>query len=396
MGCTSYQQVRSWIYDTLCAMKKPVLVIFGGVSAEHGVSVVTGLQALEHVDPSTYEPLAIFISKTGEASVLPSLTSRKGYLKAKREAVTFGKDSTGGFVRFGALAGKKVYPHAALLCLHGGLGENGSVQGLLEACGIPYTSPNVEASAIAMNKRLTKEVLRAAGITVAPDARAFAKEIQAGSKAVTARVEAEIALPVIVKPVHAGSSIGIGIAKTSVELEKRLIEAAAMDSEVLVEPFFSPITEYNCSVRSVKGVPTASPIERPMSQDEILSFADKYERGGKKTGGGMASLSRELPAKIDAALTKQITDTALAAYTATRMKGLVRIDFMRVPDGTLYLTEINTIPGSLSFYLWEAAGVSYEELIRDLIEEAVQEAESARTKQLDYTSDIITRFVSEG
>jgi len=208
----------------------------------------------------------------------------------------------------------------------------------------------------------------------------------------------KIKLPVIIKPAHMGSSIGIHIAKTRVELKKYLLEAAHVDSEIVVERLAGNFTEYNVSARKVNGKVETSEAERPVSQDEILSFADKYQRGGKKTGG-MASLNRELPAKISKALEKKLKSLAIEVFKAARAKGMVRIDFMVAGKHNMafgkniYVTEINPIPGSMSYYLWEASGISFKRQITDLIEQAIKDNEDRLSKRLNYKSDIIEKFV---
>ena len=369
---------------------KTVLFMFGGVSAEHEVSVVTGLQALEHLDRSKYDPAVMYADKEGRLFHLPGLFSRKGYLRAKRIPASFGRDEKGGFVRAGGLTALR--PYAAFLAFHGGTGESGPLQGLLESCGIPFTSCGVEASAVAMNKWLTKEAAKGISVPVVPAVLVTGVEVRADSRAAAAKAEKELGFPVIVKPAHLGSSIGISVAKSAVELEKRLIEAAHMDQTIVVERFLSGMTEYNCAVRKVADTYEASEVERPLGKDEILSFADKYERGAKKTGGGMASLQRELPAKIPAEKRALIQEFAKKVFAAIGGKGMARIDFME-HEGTLYLTEVNPIPGSMAFYLWEASGIPYREQISTLIEEAVNDAEAAKSLRLDYHSDIIERFV---
>ena len=376
-------------------MPKPVLIIFGGISAEHEVSVITGLQVLEGLDPEQYHPLVLYIDKYGKFFHIPNLRDRQNFLTARRKPASFGKDAKGGFMEIGGLPRKKIYPYAAYLATHGGLGESGPLQGLLEMIGIPFTSPGQEASALMMNKQLTKEIVRKVGVETVPGMSVLASEVKKDLEGLSKKIVQELALPVIIKPVHLGSSIGINIARTEIELKKFLIEASYIDNEVLVERFLSSFEEFNCAVRSINGMLEASEIERPMSKDEILSFADKYERGGKKSGDGMASSQRELPANIDATLKHNIQALSKKAFLACRGKGMVRIDFMVTPDGKTYLTEINPIPGSMAFYLWEASGISFREQISDLIEQAVSDADIARASRLDYKSNIIEKFIAQ-
>jgi len=379
-------------------MKKDVLIVFGGISAEHEVSVITGLQIVEEIDRTIYEPHAVYITKQGEFFYLRRLMKRQGFFSVSRKRVMFGKDKHGGFIAVtnGAfpLRTKKIYPYAAYLALHGGKGEGGPTQGLFEELEIPFTSAGQESSVIAMNKELTRMIAREAGIPVAPGMSVRAEAIRAGVEDVSKKVIAALALPVIIKPVHLGSSIGISIARTEVELQKCLLEAAFIDNEILVEKYLTLAAEYNCAVRTVNGIIEVSEVERPFSKDEILSFADKYQRGAKKagSGAGMASLDRELPAHIDAALRESIQCMAKKLFIACGAKGMPRIDFMLTADNALYLTEINPIPGSMAFYLWEASGIPFKRQITDLIEQAVRDEDAARSTKLDYETDIIKKF----
>ena len=356
---------------------KKVIILFGGVSAEHEVSVISGLQVIENIDRKLFTPYAIKLHKDGLFEYYENLNKRKNYLKIKPQIINFGKDKVGAYFTPEGLLKKKTYIDIAYLAFHGGNGESGQLQGFLETLDIPYTSSSVEASAIAMNKILTKEVLEQNGIKTV--------EYYRDTK--------NIKLPVIIKPVHLGSSIAINVAKTQVELKKYLLEANQVDSEVLVERYIKDFKEYNVSVRKVNGIVETSEIEKPLSSEEILSFADKYQRGGKKTGG-MASLQRELPAKISKELETKIKDTAIKAFKAIRAKGMLRIDFM-LEGKTLYLTEINPIPGSMSFYLWEASGVSFKQQITDLLNQAIIDNEERLSTRLDYKTDIIEKFINQ-
>lgn len=375
-------------------MNKPVVIMFGGISPEHEVSVISGLQIVESIDREIYEPHVVYVTKQGEFQYLEDLTNRKQFLSAKRKAVGFGRDSKGGYLEIPGFRSNRIYPYAAYLAFHGGLGEGGGVQGLLESLGMAYTSTSQESAVITMNKQLTKEQVAKVGVGVVEGISLFAADIRPDSENQAKLVEDKLGLPVIIKPVHLGSSIGIKVAKTAVELEKYLLEAAFVDKEILVEKYLTGFTEYNSAVRLIDGKLEVSEIERPLSRDEILSFADKYQRGSKKTGGsGMASLQRELPANISAELRTEIQEAAKKAFATCRCKGMVRIDFMQTKEGELLLTEINPIPGSMAFYLWEASGVPFKQQITDLLEQAVRDAETSKSTALDYQSDIVEKFV---
>jgi D-alanine-D-alanine ligase len=199
-------------------------------------------------------------------------------------------------------------------------------------------------------------------------------------------------LPVILKPVHLGSSIGIKVARSEIELEIFLNELSYLDDQILVEKYLENIKEYNCSVRTNKGVVECSPIEKPISSEEILSFKDKYEKEGGKKSGGMASLTREIPAKITENTGKSIQEYSLNIYKSIKASGVVRIDFICDSTGNIFFNEINPIPGSMSFYLWEAGGITFREQITESINECLNfSQEKLRFKN---QTDIIEKFTA--
>lgn len=368
---------------------KNIIVLFGGRSAEHEVSVITGLQVLENIDRKKYTPYAIKLDKNNQFQYYDGLVSRKNYLEMHPQIVDFSRDNKGAYFETGKIIKKKIYVDTAYLAFHGGNGESGPIQGFLEILDIPYTSPNVESSSIAMNKQITKQIVKSYDISVVDGISVCDQDVKQNVDQVIKNLRMK--LPLIIKPVHLGSSIAINIAKTKVELKKYLLEAAQVDTEIVVEKLITNFEEYNISVRQINSQIITSEIEKPLSTDDILSFADKYQRGGKKTGG-MASLQRDLPAKISSTIEKKIKSTAVDVFKAIRAKGLVRIDFMVVGE-TVYVTEVNPIPGSMSFYLWEASGVSFKQQITDLLEQAAKDTEIKKSKQLDYTTDIVEKFV---
>ncbi len=365
---------------------KTVVVSFGGVSPEHEVSVITGLQVLEHTDRKLFQVHALFVSDNGEYFLLSNAQSRSDFLNGRRSPVLFGVDEKGGFLQTKGIFAQKIYPDCAFFAFHGGKGESGPLQGLFDSLKIPFTSSSVAASSVSMNKALTKEVVSAYGIDVIPG-------VVVSSADVTAQTKIPLKLPVIVKPAHLGSSIGVAVAETNAALTKALLASAQVDSEIIVEQLMKDFTEYNCAVRKINGKLEASEVEKPLRKDEILSFADKYQRGGGKKSSGMASLSRELPAHITKELRKQIQETAMRVYGSIRAKGMIRCDFMVVKK-KLYLIEVNPIPGSMAFYLWEASGISFTDQITDLINEAIRDYEMDSSKKLTYHTDIIEKFVN--
>ncbi len=371
---------------------KKIAVCFGGISPEHEVSIITGLQVIENIDTTSFAVYPIYVSKEGEFFYLPQVMSRNDFLTSSKNPITFGRDNKGGYFQSSGLLGRKIYLDASYLAFHGGNGESGPIQGLFDTCGIPYTGQSVFTSCVSMNKQVTKELVASLGVPTIPGLSFSTADIKMNTKAIVSKVSKKLGLPVIVKPVHLGSSIGVVVCESEVALTKALLSSAHIDEEVVVEKLMKNFVEYNVAVRSIKGIPEVSEIEKPIKKDEILSFADKYERGGGKKSGGMASLVRELPAKISSALKKQIQEYALNTYTALRATGMLRCDFMYA-NKKLYLVEVNPIPGSMSFYLWEASGISFSDQITSSLEEALFVSEKSRSMRLTYDTDIVKSFV---
>lgn len=372
-------------------MKKNILILFGGVSSEHEVSIITGLQIIENIDHELYTPIALYISKDGEFLLMPKLKNKKDFFKSNRIKCSFKHNEEGSYIEYG-ISHKKIYIYSAYLALHGGLGEGGQLQGLLECFSFAYTSPDFESSAICMNKCITKEILASYKIPTISGLSVKDYEFKQNPKYLITKIKRDLGLPAIIKPAHLGSTIGINVAHDEIELEKYLSAAVLVDKEVLVEKYLNNITEYNISLRTINNEVIFSEIEKPMRKSDILTFADKYANGAKKTGG-MASLDRELPAKISPLLEARIKELAKQTYEALRCTEMVRIDFIE-SDSKLYLCEVNQIPGSMAFYLWEAEGIQFKDQITMDIEESIKRRDNVLSKRFSYSTDIVDKFIS--
>ena len=366
-------------------------VIFGGRSVEHEVSIVTAHQLMA-VLRERHEVVPIYISREGRWFTGPRLEDLDVYRDKRWEQVgeeavlapTFG---AGGLtIAQGRLkAPKKVALDVVVPAVHGTFGEDGTLQGLLELAGLPYAGSGVVASAVGMDKVAMKTALRGAGLPLVPDV-VVDLERSDGLDAGLDEVERTLGYPAFVKPVKAGSSVGIGKARDRATLRELIDVAGRYDSRVLVEKAMESCIEINCSVLGGGGrEPRVSVCEQPVAWEEFLSFEDKYMRGGNagqgkgtpaggaKSGEGMASLDRRIPAPISEEATKQIQENALAAFLATGASGVARIDsFLNTETGQTWVMEINTVPGSFSFYLWEASGMSFDELAQNLLDIALQ------------------------
>jgi D-alanine-D-alanine ligase len=272
--------------------------------------------------------------------------------------------------------------------MHGLHGEDGTIQGLLELANVPYTSTGVAGSALGMDKIMMKQFFRGADLPVLPGIGVTRTRYLSEPKSVFEEVEKELGYPVFVKPANLGSSIGVSRADDRESLEESLELAFEYDRRVLIEAGLDKPIELNCSVLGYDEEIEASPIEMPINQDEFLDFKDKYlASGGSK---GMASLHRVLPAPIEDELRDEIQEMSRKIFRMLDCKVVVRIDYMFDKNaGKLYITEINTIPGSLAFYLWENAGVAYTRLIDRMVGYAEKAHGDKNRANYAYTSDIL-------
>lgn len=356
-------------------------VVFGGRSVEHDVSIVTAAQVME-VLRGRHEVTPIYVTREGRWLSSPELASvevfRKGrWAEVAEEAFIPPLTGYAGLMVAGRrLRGPRRVPLDVVVpCMHGTYGEDGTLQGLLELADIPYTGSGVVGSAVGMDKAAMKAAFQAAGLTVVPHTEVFVERLDAAGPAALEEIEAAVGYPAFVKPARLGSSVGIGKAADREGLVAALDVARRYDRRLLVEPAMEGCIEVNCSVLGGPGVePRVSVCEQPIAWEEFLSFSDKYMRGEKaaRAPQGMAAQERRIPAPISEELTKQVQDNAVRAFDAVEASGVARIDsFVREPSGDTWVMEINTIPGSMSFYLWEASGLPFDELMDELIARAL-------------------------
>ena len=353
-------------------------MFFGGRSVEHEVSIITAMQAISALDQERYFPVPVYMTKDGLMYSGPGFDAIESYrdvpaLLKKGYPVTLAR--AGGDVvltRFPVkLFGSAETPiHAALPAVHGANAEDGTVAGLCEAFGLPYAGCDVTASALCMDKAASKAVLAQAGLPVLPCVTASASEYASGADAVIGRIEERFEYPVIVKPNNLGSSVGVSKAGDREALADALDMAFRFTHRVLAEQCLSPMREINCAVLGDSEHAAASVCERPFGGLDFLSYGDKYQSGGAK--GGMASAGRELPADIPQEVSERVRKLSVAAFQALDCAGVARVDCM-IDDktGEIYVNELNTIPGSLAFYLWEASGMSFSEQLTGMIKLAL-------------------------
>lgn len=359
-------------------MKEDILIIFGGPSLEAEVSTITALQTFRNIDTSRYTPHLINMNDKNRLeywtfdstrNIIKSITPIE--LSRTNHSITLNLIGIFSFLR------KKINPAAAILCFHGSPGESGAVQGVCDLLGLPYTSSPILASAIIQDKEMCKRILRDAKIPTLPCITVSRDEIKKDITSAISFIEKSQPYPLIAKGNNLGSSIGVRACFQKDDLIAALLEISELDTEILCEEYLEHVTEYNIAVTRKNGDIIVSEIEQPLTDDTILSFEDKYVKGANKLVASNTKPNKILPAQIPESLRKQIESTAIKAYSTVKAAGIVRIDFMLTKDSSLYITEINNIPGSLSSFLWEAKGIAFSEILHNEISEAIKRLQTS-------------------
>ncbi len=390
-------------------MKIKVGVLFGGKTVEHEISIISAIQAMGYLDRNKYEVIPIYITKNNEFYVgeevgkIESYTDINSLIKNSQRVIMVRDDNKVNLIKYPQkMFSKGVvdYIDIAFPIVHGTNVEDGTLQGFLKMFNIPYVGCDVLSSAVGMDKYVMKTVLKDNGIPVLDCKCYTAKQYDENEEAIIEEIEKAIGYPLIVKPVNLGSSIGISKAENRTELYDSLDTAFRYATKVLVETAVQNLKEINCSVLGDYEEAEASECEEPVSSDKILTFAEKYigdgsakgakgTKGGVKSSGGskgMATLKRKIPADITDAQRDEIRSLAVKAFKCLGCGGVSRIDFMMdTATGNIWLNEINTIPGSLSFYLWEPIGVKYSELLDRMISLALKR--ERESENITYTFD---------
>ena len=379
-------------------MKLNVAVFFGGRSVEHEISIISAQQTIAAADKEKYNIIPIYIAKTGIFYSSPEMTSVESFknipaLLKKSSRVIFVNDEKGAKLetypkkRFGGIS---EYIDVALPIMHGTNGEDGILQGYIETLGLPYAGCGVLASALGMDKVMMKKILKDHGVPVLDCEWFYSSDWFKQKTEIIEKIE-KIGYPVIVKPANLGSSVGIKKAKDRGELEEAVESALMFAEKVLVERAIENLREINCAVLGDSDEVITSVCEEPFG-GEILSYEDKYMGGSKSSkSSGMASLARKVPAEITDEQSETIRKMVSDTFRALGCAGASRVDCMiDGADGTMYVNEINTIPGSLSFYLWEAAGVSFTEVVDRLISIALKTARIKEKLTFTFETDVLS------
>ena len=364
--------------------KPRVLVLFGGRSSEHAVSCVTAAGVLDSIDRNKYDVVPVGIAKNGQWSLVSSDPARWSLRSAvlpevpvSPESVVLATASDGGAAQELVATASEQMPRSlgavdvVLPLLHGPFGEDGTLQGMLEMADVRYVGAGVLASAVGMDKHYMKVVFASAGLTVGPY-EVFTDREWTRNRSVCLDRAAKLGFPVFVKPARAGSSMGISRATSPAELETAVETAREFDPKVIVE---AGIVGREIEVAVLQGRGTDEP--RTSLPGEIAvqpGGHEWYDFEAKYVDGTAAELS--CPADLPPDVTDRVRDLAAHAFDALGTEGLSRVDFFYTPAGELIINEINTMPGftPISMYpqMWAKSGLTYTELIDELIELALE------------------------
>ncbi len=381
--------------------KRAVGVIFGSRSVEHDVSIVTATQVMKALDPAKYQVVPIYITRDGRWYSGKNLTNLRNFdiddiedLAGTRRAILSSNTGYQGLISpplAGMLRGNKLHKLDVVFpVVHGSHGEDGTLQGLLEMADLPYVGTDVLASAIANDKAMTKTLLAAHGLPMLDKYLVLSRHAwQTERDALLARIQDEVGYPVFVKPVRLGSSIGIAQAHDAEEAAIHIDIALNMDQRVIVEQTApgEAVVEINCAVMGNHEMRTSA-LEQPVSYEEFLTYEEKYMREGGASG--MKGQERIVPALLDDALAVRIRQTTETAFRAIGGCGIARFDFfLDQASGQFWVNEINTLPGSLAFYLWEPVGLSPSAVCDELIRLALEKHADKAQTTFNYKSRLI-------
>jgi D-alanine-D-alanine ligase len=386
--------------------KKRVAVIFGGISPEHEVSIITGLQALENLDKEKFVGIPVYVSKNGELFTGTNLLKIDAYRnlltisdKSQRTQLYLDSKEKGlqpASNKLIPLRQKLINIDIIFPCFHGGVGENGAFQGFFDLTDIPYVGSGVLASATGFDKVITKQLFEKAGLSITKYYWFYRNLWEKDQTKILKEIKEKLTYPLFVKPANAGSSIGVAKVKNEDELKNAIEVASLFDRKIIAEEAFEG-REINISVMGNSGSELETSVcEEVFLSKDLLSYDDKYnsENGNAK---GMASASRKIPADLNPEIERKIQLIAKLTYQILDCSGLARIDFMyNEKKNQIIVLEVNTIPGSLSFYLWEPRGIKFKELLTRLINLAFERHEDLKKNTTSFPSNILEHFNPQG
>lgn len=387
------------------AGKRTVGVIFGSRSVEHDVSIVTAQQVMQALRPEKYEVVPIYITRDGRWITGPGLRDIKTFqteniveMMGMKETLISPNPHHHGMITppLSGMLGRSQLRRVDVIfpVLHGSHGEDGTIQGLLELADLPYVGAGVMASAVTRDKIMLKSVLAQHNIPVVKHLAFARHEWVSGADALLSRIDTELGYPVFIKPATLGSSIGVARANNAEEARNYITVAANFDRRILVEHAVEGALEINCAVMGNYTI-RASVLEQPITWQEFLTYEEKYMRS--EGPAGMKGAERKIPAPISEELTQRIRQMAIEAFKAVDGRGTARVDFLvREAEGEVFLNEINTLPGSMAFYLWEAEGMLPSHVVDELIQLAFEAHAEKRKTIYNYKTNLLAHAAAKG
>ncbi|HET6786086.1 MAG TPA: D-alanine--D-alanine ligase family protein [Erysipelotrichaceae bacterium] len=383
-------------------MKLNIGVLFGGNSVEHEVSVISASQAIAAIDKERYHVIPLYLTKdhrlfSGEALFDVKNFKKTSNLLKQCKQVSIVKIQQRFYIQpvKSSLFTKAQEVDVILPVVHGTHCEDGSIQGYLETIGIPYSGSDVISAALGQDKVFMKMAFEHHNIPMVPWFYFNQNEYRLNKDKVITDILSKVGLPCVVKPARLGSSVGITLVKTLETLNESIIDALNYDTKIVIEKAVIDLREVNCSVLGDEVSVEASVLEEVMKYDAILSYKDKYQSNSKSKG--MASTSRICPAELDEALTKKVQDLAKEVFVVLGCSGVTRIDFLMDSNTMeLYVNEINTIPGSLSFYLWDKSGYNFTDLMDRLIDQSIQRQRRREKMVFSFDTNLLDQYSNNG
>jgi D-alanine-D-alanine ligase len=382
-------------------------VFFGSGSVEHDISIITANLIISGLKGLGHKVVPVYITKTGkwmlgeELGDLKFLTDNLSRLSGTLPKLGEGKygryyldmqEPVGKLVfKKKGLLGKAITIDLAFPAFHGTYGEDGTIQGMFEMLGVPYVGCNVPASAIAMDKALTKILMRDAGISTTKFVYFNKQEWQTHQPSVIQKITQSLKFPVMVKPAHLGSSIGIGKARDEKELVQKVEVAMYYDNKIVVEEMVENLMDVTCCLIG-NDEPVASELQESLYSMDLFSFEDKYLKdGGAQTGKSQRSVV--IPARLSETMTAEIKQTAQAVYKLLECSGIARVDFLiNRQTQEFYANEVNPLPGTLYHHLWQASGVELPELLTKLIQLAQEKHQQTRQANRYFESSVLSNL----
>lgn len=386
-------------------MKIKVGVIFGGESVEHEVSIITAVQAMEFIDKEKYDVIPIYVSKdrtwyTGKMLMEMDVYKDFNSLKKYAQKCTLVKKENGFFlIKTKGIFQKEITELDLVFpMVHGKGAEDGSLAGYLDFVGIPYVGCDMLGASLGQDKVIQRQIMELNNIKIPKYTWFYDSEYLLDNKKIIKDIKS-IGYPVIVKPAKLGSSIGISIAKNDQELESCIMDAINYDTKIIVEEVIPNLTEVNCSVFGNYEYQETSALAEMLTKNAFLTFNDKYIGSGKgklKTGrknsGKMSNSEMVIPARISKDIEDKIRDLSVQTFRALNLRGTVRIDFLiNSKTNDVYVNEPNTIPGSLSFYMWKK-DKDYTKLLDDMITMTIKDYKNMSKKTTSFDSNILSTY----